>query len=39
VLQAHPVDAVEVALTKTHPPVAAIGGGVTVVIRRVRRPA
>jgi dihydroneopterin aldolase len=34
VLAAHPVAAVEVALTKRHPPVATIGGGVTVVIRR-----
>jgi len=38
ILEAHPVDTVEVALTKTHPPVAAIGGGVTVVIRRARGP-
>lgn len=37
ILEAHPVDAVEVALTKTKPPVAAIGGGVTVLIRRTRR--
>ncbi len=36
ILEAHPVDAVEIALTKTKPPVAAIGGGVTVVIRRTR---
>jgi dihydroneopterin aldolase len=34
ILAAHPVAAVEVALTKCHPPVAAIGGGVTVLIRR-----
>jgi 7,8-dihydroneopterin aldolase/epimerase/oxygenase len=39
ILEAHPVDLVEVALTKTHPPAPAIGGGVTVVIRRARRPA
>lgn len=36
VLAAYPVDAVRVALTKRHPPVAAIGGGVTVVIERGR---
>jgi len=38
ILAAHPVTAVEVSLTKRHPPVAAIGGGVTVVIRRSGAP-
>jgi dihydroneopterin aldolase len=39
VLATYPVAEVEVALTKTHPPVAAIGGGVTVRIRRAREGA
>jgi dihydroneopterin aldolase len=38
VLAVHAVEGVEVRLTKLHPPVAAIGGGVTVVIERARPP-